>query len=204
MMITKRPTWVQSLNADGRYGVALAALLTTLLLPALGGDRWLAAWKYDRDALRVGEWWRLLAAHAVHLDLHHLLFNAAGLALLWMLFARSWRPVQWLAVVGVSIGAIDAGLWWLSPGVQWYAGASGVLHGIWAAGAFGEWRRRGVWYWLPAVLLAGKLVTEQWRGESLVVGGLPVVLVAHVYGALGGVLLPLLWQLRQSRPAASV
>jgi rhomboid family GlyGly-CTERM serine protease len=203
-MITKRPTWVQSLNADGRHGVALLLALALLLLPALGGEPWRTAWSYDRAALRAGEYWRLLAAHCVHLGNRHLLFNAAGMVLLWAMFARSWRPLQWLVIVVATMLVIDAGLWWLSPAVQWYVGASGVLHGVWAAGAWSEWRRDAALRWLPAVLLAGKLASEQWQGASLVVGDMPVVLAAHLYGAVGGVLLPLAWQLRQSPRAPSL
>ncbi len=204
MMITKRPTWVQSLNADGRYGAALLAVLALLLLPAIGGETWRVAWRYDRVALHAGEWWRLFSAHVVHLGSRHLLFNAAGLTLLWCMFARSWRPWQWLAIALLSMLGIDAGLWLLSPGVQWYVGASGVLHGVWAAGAWSEWRKRRALSWLPALLLAGKLLGEQWQGDSLILGGIPVVLAAHLYGAAGGALLPLLWQLRQSRRGASL
>jgi rhomboid family GlyGly-CTERM serine protease len=204
MMITKRTTWVQSLNADGRYGAALLLGIALLLVPALGGERWRAAWRYDRSALLAGEYGRLLGAHLVHLGLRHLLYNAAGLALLWFMFARSWRPGQWLLILLTTVCAIDAGLWWLSPNVQWYVGASGLLHGVWAAGAWQALRQRDALGWLPALLLLGKLISEQWQGASLVVGDMPVVLAAHLYGAAGGVLLPLLWQLRQSRRAVSL
>jgi rhomboid family GlyGly-CTERM serine protease len=189
---------VQSLNADGCYGAALLITLALLLLPAVGGEAWRVACRYDRVALQAGEWWRLLSAHAVHLGRQHLLYNAAGFTLLWLMFARSWRPAQWLGIVLLTMLSIDAGLWLLSPEVQWYVGASGVLHGVWAAGAWSEWRGRRALHWLPALLLAAKLISEQWQGESLIVGGMPVVLAAHLYGAAGGVLLPLWWRLRQS------
>ena len=192
IMITKGSARWQSLNADGRYGVALLCVLALLALPATGGEAWRAAWRYERTALAAGEWWRLFSAHFVHLDARHLVFNLAGLALLWVLFARSWRPLQWLPIALLSVLGIDAGLWWLSPRVVWYVGASGVLHGLWAAGAAGEWRRRAPLYWLPALLLAVKLLVEQWRGASVVAGDMPVVLMAHVYGAAGGLVWPLL------------
>jgi rhomboid family GlyGly-CTERM serine protease len=197
-MITKASARLQSLNADGRYGLALLLSLLLLLLPAAGGAAWRDAWRYDRAALAAGQWWRLIGAHAVHLNARHLAFNLAGLVLLWLMFARRWRPTQWLAIVLMSMAGIGAGLWWLSPAVQWYVGASGVLHGIWAAGAWAEWRRAAPRTWLPAILLALKLVAEQWQGASLVAGDMPVVQAAHVYGAVGGLLMPLLWQLRRS------
>ena len=33
-----------------------------------------------------------------------------------------------LWIVALSVGIIDAGLWFLGPGIEWYLGASGVLH----------------------------------------------------------------------------
>ena len=56
---------------------------------------------------------------------------------------------------------------------------------------------------MPLLALLLKLVVEQWRGASVVAGDLPVVLEAHVYGALGGLFLPVVWQLgrlRRARP----
>ena len=44
-------------------------------------------------------------------------------------------PVEWCAIVLSGALAISSGLWWLSPRVGWYVGASGVLHSVMAAGA---------------------------------------------------------------------
>ena len=76
----------------------------------------------------------MLTAHAVHLDLHHLLLNELGLVLMWSLFARDYDTVEWCVIVLSGALAISCGLWWLSPSVGWYVGASGVLHSVMAAG----------------------------------------------------------------------
>jgi rhomboid family GlyGly-CTERM serine protease len=196
-MITKRRNLLRSLNADGAFGWALLGSLALLALPGLGGGALRAAWRYDRVALQAGQWWRWLSAHFVHLDVRHLAYNLAGLTLLWFLFARAWSPRRWLCIGLCSLAGVDLGLWYGSPTVGWYVGASGALHGFWAAGAVGQWHWRDRASWLPLVLLALKLGLEQWRGQSVVLGGLPVVLDAHIYGALGGALLPAWWRLRQ-------
>ncbi len=125
---------LRSLNGDGRHGVALLLAVGLLLLPLLGGQALRLAWRYQRDAVAAGEYWRLLTGHIVHLDATHALLNALGLVLLWGLFARAWSPLQWLFAVLVSLLAIDAGFWFLAPQLQWYVGASGLLHGIFACG----------------------------------------------------------------------
>jgi rhomboid family GlyGly-CTERM serine protease len=175
-----------SLNCDGRRGLLLVLALATVLLPALGGRPWQLALRYERAGLRAGQLWRLLTAHLVHLDLSHALLNAAGLLLLWVLFARLRDLRFWLQVVGASVLAIDSGLWWSSPEVGWYVGASGLLHGVMAAGVLCLLEARDRLGLSMALLLMAKL------GWERAVGPLPlgvhgaVVAAAHLYGSVGG------------------
>ncbi len=177
---------LRSLNCDGRRGVALLAACLLLLLPTLAGDGGRALLRYERGALAHGEWWRLLTAHLVHLDLRHALLNAVGLALVWALFARDYSPKAWLAIVLGAAAAIDAGLWLGDSTVQWYVGSSGVLHGAMAAGAIAHVRRAERDGWLLVTLLAAKLLYEQAIGPLPFAGSDPVVVDAHLYGVLGG------------------
>src|ERR1700744_665360 len=112
-------------------------LLICLLLTAVLalGDNISAVLRYDRSAIAAGGWWRLLTAHIVHLDAHHLILNELGLVLMWSLFAQDSLAEEWCAIVLAGALAISSGLWWLSPRVEWYVGASGVLHSVMAAGA---------------------------------------------------------------------
>lgn len=170
----------------------LAAAVVLALL-GIGGAAARAMLQYDRSGLQAGELWRLVTAHMVHLGPRHLLYNIAGLAMLAALFARElpWR--RWLAVVLAAMLAIDAGLWWLQPRVAWYVGASGVLHGLWAAGAMLQVRRASWRSTLPLAALLLKLGAEQLQGGSMVLGDLPVIVPAHLYGAIGGVACALAW-----------
>jgi rhomboid family GlyGly-CTERM serine protease len=179
-----------------------AGLAATLLLlgalHAIPGSP--AAWRYERAAVAAGEPWRLATAHLVHYDLAHLALNLAGLALLWWLFARDARPAQWAAVAVASALTVAAGLWFLRPDLAWYLGASGVLHGAWAAAGVAARRRWRLEGDVTLALLAAKLGWEQWRGPlSQGVESLPVIVDAHLYGAFGGLVVALaLFRRRQS------
>src|SRR3954469_10156520 len=125
---------LKSLNCDRAYGWALLGACLVLALPEFGGDAVRNALSYDRSALVNGQYWRLLTAHFVHLDAQHVLLNGLGLVLMWALFARDYSPLRWLALYLFSALTISAGLWFLSPEISWYVGASGALHGVMAAG----------------------------------------------------------------------
>ena len=174
-----------SLNCDGRLGAALLACLAVLAALACGGPQLTELLRYERAGIAHGEWWRLVSGHWVHLGPRHLLPDAAGLVLLWALYARELRPGSWLLVLACATTAIDAGLWWGEPTVQWYVGISGLLHGAWAAGSAAVAQKGGRAGWVMLAALAAKLAVEHYSGTRFFTSGFPVVSVAHVYGALG-------------------
>lgn len=181
-------SWLESANCDGRYGRALGLALALLLLPCAGGEAARVWMRYEREGLRHGQLWRLVSAHLVHLSFEHALLNAAALVLLWMLFARAFTARRWLWVLVGSMGAIDAGFWFLRPAIEWYVGASGILHGVLAAGAVAACRRGEDLGALLLLLLIAKLVYEQQTGLSVFQSSLPILPDAHLFGALGGLL----------------
>jgi rhomboid family GlyGly-CTERM serine protease len=179
---------LSSLNCDGMRGVALLATCCLLLLPEVAGDAGRDALRYDRTAIGAGQIWRLLTAHVVHLDLDHAALNSLGLVLMWALFARDYRPLQWLAIVLVSIVAIDIGLWLRDSTVAWYVGSSGALHGVMAAGTLAHLRRGDLDGWILAVFIVVKLAYEQSAGAlPFTDSHMGVIVNAHLYGTLGGV-----------------
>jgi rhomboid family GlyGly-CTERM serine protease len=181
-------SWLRSANCDARYGAALLAALAVMLALCASGASGRDALSYDRVALAQGQCWRLLSAHLVHLNLTHALLNCAGLVLLWMLLAREFSPRRWLWIVLAASALIDAGLWFLRPEVRWYVGASGVLHGVLAAGAVALYRRGEALGAALLLMLIVKLVYEQHSGASVFAGDLPLVPDAHLFGALGGLI----------------
>jgi len=185
-------SWFRSANCDGRYGAALLGVLLLILAVNATGDWGRERLGYQRDALAQYQWWRLISSHLAHLSWQHALLNCAGLALLWLLFAREFPPRRWLWITLLAATAIDAGLWFLRPTVAWYVGASGVLHGLWAAGACAMYRRGDGFGAALLLLLIVKLVYEQQSGASLFEGDLPLVPAAHLFGTLGGLIAALL------------
>jgi rhomboid family GlyGly-CTERM serine protease len=181
-----------SLNCDGKYGLGLLLACAVLLLPELGGDAGRVLLRYDRAGLAAGQLWRLLTAHIVHLDLEHAALNSCGLVLMWALFARDYKAGQWVLILLSTIAAIDAGLWLRDSTVAWYVGSSGALHGVMAAGTLAHLRRRDLDGWILAAFMIGKLSFEQLSGAlPFADGGAGVVVDAHLYGSLGGLVIAL-------------
>ena len=177
-----------SLNCDGKFGIGLLIACAVLLLPELGGDAGRALLRYDRTGLAAGQYWRLLTAHVVHLDLEHAALNSLGLVLMWALFARDYKPGQWALILLSAITAIDAGLWLRDSTVEWYVGSSGVLHGVMAAGTLAHLRRRDLDGWLLAAFIIVKVAYEQHTGAlPFADSGARVIVDAHLFGALGGI-----------------
>jgi rhomboid family GlyGly-CTERM serine protease len=177
---------LHALNLQGRRSLWLLAALIVLLLPLAGGDALREALRYDRLQLARGEAWRFVTAHVVHLDAAHALLNAAGLVLLWVLFAGLGSTRYWLRAGLGSLLAMGAGFWWLQPGLAWYVGASGLLHGFMAAGTLGLWRHRDPIALPTTLVFLAKLAWEQAAGPLPFETHGTVIVAAHLYGALGG------------------
>lgn len=174
-----------------------------------GGFTLAAMLRYDRDAILAGQLWRLLTGHLVHLGASHLAMNLVGLALIWMLFGRLMSTRAWLATLLASALAVSLGLLAFNPGLTWYVGLSGVLHGMFLAGAI---LSIVAGYRAEIMLLAfivAKLAWEQWAGPlpgSAEVAGGDVIVDAHLYGAIAGAFAAaviVLWRRRDTPPPAA-
>jgi len=181
--------FLRSLNFDRGYGVALLGACLLLAIPELAGEPARQLLSFDREAIAAGQWWRLLSAHFVHLDLEHALLNSLGLVLMWALFARDYSPWRWAAIYCGSAMAVSLGLWFANPELEWYVGASGALHGVMTAGTIAHLRRRDLDGWILAIFIVGKLAYEQYSGALPFAGSPDTIVDAHLYGALGGVVL---------------
>jgi len=189
--------FLKSLNCDRGYGVALLCVCALLAVPELIGEPARRVLSFDRGAIGAGQWWRLLSAHFVHVDLEHAVLNSLGLVLMWALFARDYSPWRWAAIYCGSAIAVSIGLWYANPELQWYVGASGALHGVMAAGTIAHLRRRDLDGWILAIFIVGKLAYEQLAGALPFAGTTNTIVDAHLYGALGGVVLALLMNSRR-------
>lgn len=180
-------------------GGAALVLLVQAIVPLHG------ALEY-RQALVASQPWRALTAHLVHVNWVHALLNLAAWLVVARLFApelRTWRQPLVLAVAAL---AVTLHLALLHPGIVWYRGFSGTLHGVFFAGASawllalladGERRPRALW--LPAVLVTGgwvKVLAEQPGGSLTPYAqwlGAGIVPQAHLAGAVAGSMLGLLF-----------
>ena len=86
--------------------VPLGISLSSLAI-ALGGDAGREVFRYQREAIADGEFWRLFSGHLAHLGISHLLLNIAGLLLIWLLVGHRFRNIQWIAIVLICVAGID-------------------------------------------------------------------------------------------------
>ncbi len=181
-----------------------AAIAAACVVVALT-DSW-PALRYERSLLG-GEPWRLLTGHFTHLGWTHLALNLAGLAAVWALLGALLRPTAWLAVLlGCALG-VSCGLYFLDPGLAWYVGLSGVLHGMFVGGALAGLGRARLFHALLLVGVVAKVAYEQVAGADVgsaeLVGG-AVVVNSHLYGVLAGfACLPIAWRGRTSPDAST-
>ncbi len=175
---------------QARWLAITATIAATVALQTLIGATLL---RYDRAALADGELWRAVTGHLVHLGPRHLVLNLAGLVLVNALVGAHLRLAGWAVVFVVSAVTISAGLWLAVPTLKWYVGLSGVLHGLIVAGALSALTdpRERLFAVAVIAVIAGKLAWEQvvgpMPGTAAAAGG-RVVVEAHLFGALGGLI----------------
>ncbi len=184
-------------------------VLSALALLATYWPHALETFRLDRNLFFSGEVWRLLSGHLVHMNTPHLMLNLLALFLLCELL---WLDLDWRQAVGLLLFAAfatAAALLTWHPGLAWYAGLSGVLHGLWAGCALhglqaatsaasptapsgqARWSTQRRICAVALALLCLKLALEFHYGPSQrtaqAIGG-TVVAVSHAYGALSGIL----------------
>ncbi len=178
---------VSIIHSGGPLLIALLSGLAYFFEPA--SSHWLA---YDRYAIEGWETWRVITGNLVHTNSYHLLLNLAGLFLLWALHGDHYRIGLFFKVFIWCCLATSVGLYAFSPGLVWYAGLSGALHGLFAWGACMDIRNGLRSGWLLLVGVAVKVGYEQLHGSSDDVASLinaTVAVDAHLYGTLGGIVL---------------
>jgi rhomboid family GlyGly-CTERM serine protease len=170
--------------------VPLGISLSSLVI-ALGGDAGREVLRYQREAIADGEFWRLFFGHLAHLGISHLLLNIAGLLLIWFLVGHRFRNIQWIAIVLICVAGIDLGFWFLDKQLNWYVGLSGLLHGLLLAGAIAGISAAKTESLTILVVVLAKLAWEQIFGPlpgSEASSGGNVIVNAHLYGAIAGVI----------------
>lgn len=154
---------------------------------------------YNRDNINNGQLWRLFTGHFVHTNLNHLLLNLAGLGMLWALHGDHYSHKSYGACFVICALVCSAGIYVFDPDMIRYVGLSGVLHGIFVWGAIKDIQKG----WHSGYLLFfgvwGKIIYEQAFGASPEVEALinaHVAIDAHLWGAVGGLVLPIILLLK--------
>lgn len=159
---------------------------------------WTLLLRYQRDLIEAGQFWRLLSGNFVHLGWSHWLLNSFGLVLVWALLVPPLRALWITVVLLICCLLVGMGLYLFSPNVGWYVGLSGALHGLLIAGLLQQLRQQPGFTLLVLAVVTGKLIWEQTVGPlpgSEHSSGGPVVVVAHAYGAIAGVMVALTQQI---------
>jgi rhomboid family GlyGly-CTERM serine protease len=180
----------RALSGAAHWQIAVILVVVALAFASFG-DTGRETFKYDRLAIADGEYWRLVTGHFVHLGTTHLVLNLAGLVLVWLLVGRYYDTWRWAVVLLVALLTMTAGFWLVDTHLLWYVGLSGVLHGLLVAGTIQGFRELPSESVIIAIILAGKIGWEQLAGPmpgSESVSGGAVVVNAHLYGAIGGII----------------
>ena len=146
--------------------------------------------QFDRQRIESGEWWRLLSGQIVHYGVYHLLMNVAALALCGFVLLRHLSLAAYATLLLVCAVGVGLGLYFLSLELEFYAGLSGVLHGLILAGLLIGLRATPLFNVAALLLVIGKLFQEQAADfdTSHALLPVPVAVDAHVYGAAAGFL----------------
>ena len=186
----------------GRSWVLPAVIAALCLLGLILGEPLKDLLRYKRSGIAAGELYRLVSGHFVHLGVGHTLLNVFGLGLVWVLVGGAYTVGRWIVVLAIVVAAIDLGFWYLLPSLDWYVGLSGVLHGLLVAGLVGSIRQRPLESIVLGLIIAAKLAYEMIIGPmpgSAEAAGGAVIVEAHFYGALGGLISGVLLSIRARR-----
>ncbi|MBL4871575.1 MAG: rhombosortase [Robiginitomaculum sp.] len=163
------------------------------------GDLGRELFQYQNAWRQEGQYWRLMTGHFTHLGWSHFFLNIAGFVLVWFMYGKIYRARIWLGILFFTSIGISLGFYYLDTHLQSYVGLSGVLHGLIGAGIVGSVFQshqgpKPKFHWEDVFIgvgLCAKITYEKIIGvvpltESVSGGG--VIVNAHLYGAIIGVL----------------
>ena len=182
------------------YPLILATLL--ILGLAVAGDGTTESLRYQRDKIFSGEIYRLLTAHLVHLNWTHTLMNMAAIIIGWFLFADAMTNTQWLGSIASCAVIISLLLMIAMPGLSWYVGFSGLIHGLMLQGLILDQRIQTLTKALVITALLLKVGYElYWGGSTSTTAmiGADVIVESHLFGLIGGGFTALVIRLKRAQ-----
>jgi len=183
--------WQRVRNSPDWHFIGMT-LLVMVTLQLFGVE----SFRYNYDWLSSGQVWRIVSAHWVHVGWAHLALNMLGLVICVSLANPRWSIGRWTLqslVLGIGISLLFT---LLKPELDWYAGFSGILFGLYFLAAQELYARDR----LVALLMGGaivvKVIIEQYTPldiDSSSIIGAPVIVDAHLYGLLIAIAIALIW-----------
>lgn len=185
---------------------ALIIAATAVWLPFYQAEVGSLLDQYDfAQTLVWQEPWRLISAHVFHLDISHAGYNAAGLLIVTLFFARHFTVRSWLNAILVITVLTSVGVWLIGIPAR-FVGLSGLIHGLLVLSLLLEWAQHNYARtdWLSPtvlVLLVLKVCLEiigLLESQVLLSQGAQFGYV-HAAGVLAGVIA---WRLHRRRLAS--
>ena len=150
---------------------------------------------FKRNNINQGQWWRLITGNLVHTNFPHLAMNLAGLWISAFLFTDSISPKNYVISLFFLIICVGLGIYFFSPSLEWYAGISGALYGLFLIGAVYAIIHKDYITGVPLIMLIPiKIIWDLIYGgsqSSAELIGVPVATDAHLYGMIGAIPLAL-------------
>jgi rhomboid family GlyGly-CTERM serine protease len=148
---------------------------------------------FYRPAIEQGKWWLILSGNFTHSNYPHLLLNLAGLWIFGFIFIDSLSIKTFaLSTIALSI-LVGIGLYFFNTELQKYYGFSGILYGLFIIGATSLFLAKDAIMGITiGLLIAGKIIWDLIYGgssSSAELIGIPVAVHAHLYGAIGSLLI---------------
>ena len=164
---------------------------------------------FKRENIAQGELWRIFTGNFVHTNYPHLALNLTGLWIMGFLFLDSFDAKKIL--ISSLFLSLFTGLflYWFSHSLDWYAGFSGTLYGLFLFGAITAIYQKDYLFGAGiALLIIGRVIWGHFMGgseSSAELIGAPVATDAHLYGITGATLLGMLYgiQLYFKEPSRS-
>lgn len=152
---------------------------------------------YERTALSHLELWRAVTCHWVHLNWDHLFWSGATFLFLGSLCEILDRKKTY-QTLALAVVLIPVSVWWGLPGLQIYAGLSGLDCALYAL-LFTVLIKRelksgsriwAVFYGVDLMALLAKVIYETTTGQTIFVAnthaGMTPVPLSHLMGGLAG------------------
>lgn len=174
------------------------------LVVAVFHNELFALLQYQNSFSDTGEYWRVVTAHFTHLDTLHLMVNLLGLWLIWLLVGSVFSNLQWLYLIIVLSLSVSFSLKFFSTDIYWYVGFSGVQYGLLVAALIVNTKKLASLNTILLALVFLKVAADVF-GFNLTlmsISGKVVVVEAHLYGTIAGVIIGIFFQIQMSRNVA--